>query len=100
MFCLPSTYEGFGIPYAEAMLSGLPVVATPNLGAEYVTDGGRTGVIAVPDSRVGEALVRLLRDDEARERLTAAGLERGAQFDIRAVAERYEHLYSVRDWSR
>jgi glycosyltransferase involved in cell wall biosynthesis len=92
VFCLPSTYEGFGIPYAEAMLSGLPVVATPNPGSDFVTDGGRAGV-EVPDDELGAALSRLLQDDTERERLRDAGLDRAAAFDIRAVADRYEALY-------
>lgn len=92
VFCLPSTYEGFGIPYAEAMLSGLPVVATPNPGSDFVTEGGRAGV-EVPDAELGAALVRLLQDDAERARLTAEGLSRAAAFDIRAVADRYEQLY-------
>jgi len=40
VFCLPSSYEGLGIPYIEAMASGLPVVATSNPGARYVTSAG------------------------------------------------------------
>ena len=41
VFCLPSSYEGFGVPYIEAMASGTPVVATPNVGAvEVLGDGG------------------------------------------------------------
>jgi glycosyltransferase involved in cell wall biosynthesis len=92
VFCLPSTYEGFGIPYAEAMLSGLPVVATPNPGSDFVTDGGRAGVEAT-DAQLGAWLLRLLQDDAERERLRAAGLARAARFDIRAVADRYEELY-------
>lgn len=28
LFCLPSSYEGFGVPYIEAMASGTAVVAT------------------------------------------------------------------------
>ena len=57
VFCLPSSYEGFGIPYAEAMAAGLPVVATPNIGARYVTDEGRAGVLASLDD-VGTAVRR------------------------------------------
>ena len=48
VFCLSSSYEGFGIPYAEAMASGLPVVATRNVGARYLTDRGRAGVLVDP----------------------------------------------------
>ena len=38
LFCLPSSYEGFGVPYIEAMSCGTPVVATPNAGAREVLE--------------------------------------------------------------
>jgi glycosyltransferase involved in cell wall biosynthesis len=91
-FCLPSAYEGFGIPYAEAMTAGVPVVATPNAGARFVTDEGRYGVLADLD-RLGTELVAVLRVPEVRERLGAAGLVRSRVFDLRHVADSYERVY-------
>ncbi len=58
-FCLPSTYEGFGVPYVEAMAAGTPIVASPNVGAMEVTRGGQDGVIAEDDA-LGERLMDLL----------------------------------------
>jgi glycosyltransferase involved in cell wall biosynthesis len=96
VFCLPSTYEGFGIPYAEAMLSGLPVVATPNPGSDYVTDGGKAGIIT-HDRDLGRTLARVLGDERERARMRRAGLQRAELFDLRAVADRYEELYRQHD---
>ena len=92
VFCLPSTYEGFGIPYAEAMAAGLPVVATPNVGARFVTDEGRFGVLASLDE-IGDRLVDVLGDPADRERLGALSRRRVVEFDRARVASQYEQLY-------
>ena len=92
VFCLPSTYEGFGIPYAEAMAAGLPVVATPNVGARFVTDEGRTGLLVEPE-RIGPAIADLLLDDARRAALADAGRRRARAFDLARVVDAYERVY-------
>jgi glycosyltransferase involved in cell wall biosynthesis len=92
VFCLPSSYEGFGIPYAEAMAAGLPVVATPNPGAQYVTDAGRSGILSELDA-IDAPIARLLGDHDERDRWRVRSLERAAVFDLDRVVDQYERLY-------
>jgi phosphatidylinositol alpha-mannosyltransferase len=92
VFCLPSTYEGFGIPYVEAMAAGCAVVATPNPGALEVTRHGRVGVV-VDDEHLGDALVRLLTSHDEREHLGREARAEAARYDLAAVADAYEQTY-------
>ncbi len=93
-FCLPSLYEGFGVPYIEAMACGTPVVASPNPGALEVTRNGRYGIIA-DFPNLGDKLVNLLNDGEQQRELASSALEHVQNFDIDKVAERYIE-YAVR----
>ena len=92
VFALPSTYEGFGIPYLEAMASGTAVIATPNTGANELLGDGAYGLL-VEDTDFCEALITLLTDDDARARMAAAGLARSKEFTWTAIARAYMRVY-------
>jgi glycosyltransferase involved in cell wall biosynthesis len=93
VFCMPSTYEGFGMPYLEAMAHGLPVVATPNPGSRFVLQGG-AGLLA-EDADLGRALSDLLVDDTLRIRLAAAGRARALDFSWERVVAEHESAYQA-----
>lgn len=92
LFCLPSSYEGFGLPYIEAMAQGTPVVAADNPGARFVLAGGRHGILAGDDALGGE-IATLLLDEEKRTALAQAGRRRAADFGWDQVIDRHERVY-------
>lgn len=85
---LPSSYEGFGLPYVEAMACGTPVIATSNPGSRFVLEDGRYGVIT-SDDKLGESVCEMLDNCRLRKDYIDAGLERAQHFNIRTVANRY-----------
>lgn len=93
VFCLPSSYEGFGVPYIEAMASGTPIVATPNPGALEVLEDGRFGVITGPE-HLGRELAALLQDESRRHHLSIAGLKRAQCFGMDSVVSAYERVWA------
>ncbi len=88
VFCLPSSYEGFGVPYIEAMACGTPTVATPNPGALEVLENGKHGIIAdLPE--LGKALTDLLDSPQKREEYREKGLKRAEDFHWDRIVSLY-----------
>ncbi|MYV72601.1 glycosyltransferase [Streptomyces sp. SID1046] len=77
--CVPSLYEGFSLPAAEAMATGTPLVATTGGAIPEVAGPDGETCLAVPPGDAGAlaaALGRVLGDPQLRARLGAAGRER------------------------
>lgn len=93
-FVYPSLAEGFGLPVAEAMACGIPVVASDIEPLREVA--GDAALYAAPRDSAGfaRAIERFLEDDEARESFREAGLRRAALFTWKEAAERTAAMLS------
>jgi phosphatidylinositol alpha-mannosyltransferase len=85
----PTAYEGFGLPYVEAMACGTAVVALPNVGSREVTENGAWARLA-SDDEFEAAAEELLENDGLRARWVAKGLERAGCYDRERMLDGYE----------
>lgn len=92
IFCLPSSYEGFGIPYAEALCAGTAIVSTENYGACEVLKDGQYGVITSVNE-LGEAIIELLHNEDLRNDYASSGVERGKDFHMKNYLLKLEEVY-------
>ena len=78
IFTLPSRFEGLPMSVIEAMLTGLPVVATNVRGPDEQVEHGVTGLKVPPGdaAALGSALATLARDPAAQVRMGEAGRQR------------------------
>ncbi|BBA97158.1 putative glycosyltransferase [Actinacidiphila reveromycinica] len=95
--CVPSLYEGFSLPAAEAMATGTPLVATTGGAIPEVAGPDNETCLAVPPGDPGAlaaALERMLGEPELRARLGAAGRARVLErFTWTRAAEATAELY-------
>jgi glycosyltransferase involved in cell wall biosynthesis len=77
----PSLCEGFGMPVAEAMASGCPVVTSDRSAMPEVAGGA--ALLADPEDpdAIAAALRRIADDPECAQRLSALGIERARKLD-------------------
>jgi glycosyltransferase involved in cell wall biosynthesis len=95
VFCLISSYEGFGIPILEAQAAGVPVIANnisslPEIGGE--------GVFLVnPDNlkeETAQGIIQLTNDNGLRDKLIRNGSENIARFSWSTCAQKTLAVYS------
>lgn len=98
VFVLPSLTEALPTVIAEAMASGLPVVATDVGGVAEMIDHGTSGFVVEsgdPQALVGP-IVRLLENPRQGEAMGRAGKRRSRRdFDVARQAERLAEQYRI-----
>ncbi|MBS1086255.1 glycosyltransferase family 4 protein [Gluconobacter sphaericus] len=87
VFALPSHFEGLPMSVIEAMLTGLPVVATDVRGPREQVLDGKTGFLVPPglSTPLAKALRTLSQDATLRQKMGAAG----RQVALEAYDERH-----------
>lgn len=96
VFALASLHEGYPIAVMEAMVAGLPVVATDAGGVPDAVREGVEGYVAPASNpaALAAALLRVVADPELRARMSKAARARGLNFGIAPAIERTQEIYA------
>lgn len=96
IFTLPSNYEGIPLSLAEAMGTGLPIVATAVGGIpDMVKDGESALLTTVDEKQIADALIRLVEDKMLRECLGRNALVGSKAFSSEEMANKYLEIYGA-----
>ncbi len=93
IFILSSNWEGFGLVAAEAMASGLPVIASNVDGLNEVVKGA--GILFPPKDyeELASAIGKVAKDEKLYNELANKGLSRAKNYDIKNLVDKTLSLY-------
>lgn len=94
VFTIASTTETFGIVTIEALASGVPVLAVKAPGAVDILTDGVDGLLVDNDvEKFANALEKIIREPELREKLSRGTLKTSEKYSIDTISERMLNLY-------
>jgi glycosyltransferase involved in cell wall biosynthesis len=76
----PSLYEGFGLPVAQAMAAGCPVIASATSSLPEITGGAALLVAPLSAGDIANAILQIADSVDLRAKLRAEGLAQAARF--------------------
>ena len=93
VFVYPSLYEGFGLPPAEAMASGVPTITSDRSSLPEIV--GDAGILVDPEDtdRIATAIKRILTEPSLADDLRSAGQERVKRFSWASAARSMDQLF-------
>lgn len=97
VFIYPSRHEGLGSILLDALVLGLPVVATAVGGIPEVIEDGVNGILCRPDDvdALAAAVLEFHADADLRERVGRANRSKAVDYSPARMTDRYIDMYSA-----
>lgn len=93
LFIYPSEYEGFGLPIAEAMASGIPIITSNKTSLPEVANNA--GLVINPENNFHflEAIKKALEDEDWRKKAKTDGIKVSSRYNWQKCVKNTIDIY-------
>lgn len=95
IFIMPSRYEGFSIAVLEAMASGLPVIASNNIGLDEIIKNNFNGILIENNpNELAKIIKKLLINRKLLNKISYNSYQTSKKFDWANIVKKYIEIYN------